>query len=1300
MATILLSAAGSSVGGAAGGSLLGIGAASLGKAAGAIAGSLIDQKILGQGAQTVETGRVDRLRIQGAGEGAPVAKLYGRMRVGGQLIWSSRFLENVDESRAGGKGTGGKVRSFSYTISIAVALCEGKINRIGRVWADGNEISLSDYTYRVYRGGPEQPVDPLINEIEGGAPAFRDVAYIVFEDMPLAAFGNRIPQLNVEVYREPEAPPSSKSVAPSLSKLVKGVALSPGSGEFSLDTEKVRRIVGPGRTAYENVNTLADRPDILLGLDQLQDEAPNCETVSLIVSWFGDDLRCGRCDIRPCVESDDKETDPSNWRVSGIGRGSAKVVGQDPDGRPVYGGTPSDGSVIRSIQEMNARGLKVMFYPFILMDIQEGNQKPNPWSGEPGQPAFPWRGRITLDKAPGQAGTTDKTAAALNEVKAFFGDALPGHFNPSGDSVNYSGPAEWSFRRFILHYAHLCAAAGGVDSFCIGSEMRSLTQIRSGSDVYPSVTEYVRLAGEVRQILGPDTKIGYAADWSEYFGHQPGDGSGDVFFHLDDLWADDDIDFIGIDNYLPLSDWRHRDTHADSGAGSVYSFDYLTNNVEGGEGYDWFYANPEARTNQDRSPISDGAHGEDWIYRPKDLRQWWQNEHFNRPGGVRSAAPTAWVPGSKPFWFTEVGCPAVDMGANQPNVFVDPKSSETSLPYFSHGIRDDFMQRRYLQAMLGYWEDDASNPQASLFSGRMVDTSRTFIWTWDARPWPDYPNRQSVWSDGPNHRLGHWITGRLGAADLASVVAEICQESGIETYDVSELYGVVHGFMREEERTGRAALQPLMIAYSFDAFESGGALVFRHRDRPLDAMLTDEDLVLTDQGGAAVELARGSEGDLPRSVRVGFIDSERDYETGALEAYSTGNASTRIETTEVPIVLDGSEALTIAERFVSEARISRETAEITCRRQLLALEPGDIIGFADKDPSVRYRVEGIEDSGSRAATLTRVEAGTYIAAPREQRVVEPPKLAAAAPVASVFMDLPLVTGDETGPSLAAFSVPWTGEASLFVADTTDDYELAGKIARPAAAGVLLGDLGPAKPDLWTRDQVLDVKLFNRGLSAKPDISVLNGANRAAIRRPDGEWEVLQFQSAVMTGSATWRLSRMLRGQAGTEALIDTSTPAGSEFVLLDGAVEVIDVPPALRGIERNWLIGPSRKATSHESYDGFLATDHAIRLRPYAPTRLKVICDPLSDDLIITWIRRTRIDGDNWIAAEPPLGETREAYSVRIGSVRTVEVSQPAWVYSAADQAADGITGSIEIAVSQISDQFGSGPERKVIFNV
>ena len=79
---------------------------------------------------------------------------------------------------------------------------------------------------------------------------------------------------------------------------------------------------------------------------------------------------------------------------------------------------------------------------------------------------------------------------------------------------------------------------------------------------------------------------------------------------------------------------------------------------------------------------------------PKDIRSWWSNRHHDRLAGVRSVTPTAWVPRSKPVWLTEVGCPAVDLGANKPNVFFDGKSSESALPPGSRHQRHPFARQR------------------------------------------------------------------------------------------------------------------------------------------------------------------------------------------------------------------------------------------------------------------------------------------------------------------------------------------------------------------------------------------------------------------------------------------------------------------------------------------------------------------------------------------------------------------------------------------------------------------------------
>ncbi|HEX5499894.1 MAG TPA: glycoside hydrolase TIM-barrel-like domain-containing protein, partial [Thermomicrobiales bacterium] len=484
--------------------------------------------------------------------------------------------------------------------------------------------------------------------------------------------------------------------------------------------------------------------------------------------------------------------------------------------------------------ELKALGLKVTLYPFVMMDIPSGNARPDPWTGAAAQSAYPWRGRITCDPAPGRTGSPDGTPAAGTQVDAFF----------------TGGADPWNYRNMILHYAALAADAGGVDAFLIGSELRSLTRVRSASGVYPAVDALVSLAAEVKAIVGDATKVTYGADWTEYGAHVVDPGASEVRFPLDKLWASPAIDAIGIDYYAPLADWRDDADALDRAlSDSLYRTDYLAGNLARGEGYDWYYGDAAARETQQRTPITDGL-GKPWVFRQKDIWSFWSQPHYERVGGVEIASPTAWAPESKPVWLTEIGCPAVTKGANQPSVFPDPKSSESGLPYFSNGTRDDVMQRRMLEAVLGAFDPafgaDALNPVSTIYGGRMVPPDCITLWTWDARPFPLFPAATEVWSDGPNWDTGHWLTGRLGGAPLDGLLAAIFDDCGLSGVDTTDLTGIVDGYVVDRPMAPRAMLDPLTLAFAFDAAEQEGVLRFRQRGGAPVAELDEETLVLPD----------------------------------------------------------------------------------------------------------------------------------------------------------------------------------------------------------------------------------------------------------------------------------------------------------------------------------------------------------------------------------------------------------------------------------------------------------------------
>ena len=1292
MATILLSAAGAALGAGFGGTVLGLSGAVIGRAIGATLGRVIDQRLLGAGSEAIEVGRVDRFRLMGASEGSAVAQLWGRMRVGGQVIWATEFQENVRKS--GGKGAPKpKTTSYSYSVSIAVALCEGQITRIGRIWADGLEIAPGLLNLRVYNGSETQMADPKISAVEGAgfAPAYRGIAYVVIEDLELSGYGNRVPQFTFEVVRPAQGAFANDVV--DLPRAVKAVAMVPGTGEYALATTPVHYNLGLGVNRSANVNSASGKTDFATSLDQLHEELPNCGSVSLIVSWFGDDLRCGVCKIQPKVEQIANDGVGMPWQVSGVTRAQAVQVPRVDD-RSVYGGSPADKSVIEAIQAIRATGQEVMFYPFILMDQLAFNGLPDPASDAFDQPYLPWRGRITLAKAPGQVGSSDRTAAAAAEVAAFFGSAQPSHFTIVSGAVQYSGPVEWKYRRFILHYAKLCAAAGGVDAFCIGSEMRGLTHIRGAADSFPAVQAMRQLAADVRSILGAGTKISYASDWTEYFGYQT---DGNVYFHLDPLWADANIDFVGIDNYMPLADWRDGDDHADAGQGSIYQLSYLKANIAGGEGYDWYYDSAEGAQAQVRLPITDGAYGEPWVYRYKDLKGWWSNQHFDRLGGIRAGVPSAWVPGSKPIRFTEYGCAAIDKGANQPNRFIDIKSSESGVPAFSNGRRDDLMQMQYLRAQAEYWADPANNPVSTQYGAPMLDIGRAHAWAWDARPFPEFPGNP-LWSDGGNYARGHWLNGRVSTQGLASVVAEICENSGVTGFDVTGLFGLVRGYSQADVASARAVLQPLILAYGIEAVERDGTLLFKMRNGQLAATLDTALLAQVSDLQGTIETSRAPEAEMAGRIRLGFIESEGSYEVRQAEAIFPDDTSLSVSQSDMPLVMTASEARSIAERWLAEARVARDTARFALPKSAMPFGAGDVVGLNGQ----HYRIDRVEQADAQLVDAVRVEGGVYLSSDGAEERVVPRSFTAPVPVFALFLDLPLLKGDEVehAPHVAVTADPWQGSVGVWSAPEDTGYELNRVIAAPSVMGTTETVLSAAPAALWDRGPALRVKIFGGTLSSRDELAVLNGANVLAIG--DGSsanWEIIQFAEAVLVAPSTYEISLRLRGQQGSDGIMPAEWPIGSTVVLLDLAPEQIDLPLSSRGLARYYRIGSA--ARGYDDPATLLKVDafDGIGLRPYPVAHLRAEAAN-SGDLGVSWIRRTRIDGDNWQPLEVPLGEATEAYVIRVVQsnliLREEPSNGPGWTYPSAAKTADGIVGPYRVDVAQVSDRFGAGPFRSV----
>lgn len=1295
MATLLLAAAGASLGGALGGA--GIGAA-IGQAIGGIVGAMIDRALIRSG--TSVTGpRLGDLDVQSSTEGEPIPRVYGRARIAGQVIWATRFEEEAVHGSSGGKG-GVSTTTYRYYANFAVGLCEGPIRRIGRVWADGTLLDLDKVTMRVHLGGEDEEPDALILARQGGdVPAYRGTAHVVFERLPLDDWGNRIPQLSFEVIR----------VVEPLEDAVRALTVIPGATEFGYSPTAVTRVVA-GASEAENRHVTTAASDFAAALDEAIDLCPNLKRVALVVTWFGDDLRAGVCRPMPGVETRDKtvggfaarDEEAAVWSVAGLTRATARLVGQ-VDGRAAYGGTPTDASVTAAIAAAKARGLSVTLYPFLAMDVAADNTLADPWGGAR-QAAYPWRGRITCHPAPGVGGTVDRTDAARTQIAAFVGSVPVSAFSISDGEVVCARPDEWSFRRMILHMAHLAVAAGGVDAFLIGSEFVGLNAVRDAAGAYPFVEALTALAADVRSVLGSSTTLTYGADWSEWFGHHPADGSGDVIFHLDPLWASPAIDVVGIDAWFPLTDWRRGD-HLDAAlADRVTDRDHLDARVEGGENFDWYYASPADRLAQVRTPIVDAAHGEDWIFRPKDLRGWWSNPHHDRPGGIRSASATAWVPGSKSIWLTELGCPAVDLGSNEPAAFFDPKSSESRLPVFSAGTRDDFLQRRTLEVVLDHW-NPALNPDLNPLSAtgvRMLPLDGIHLWAWDARPYPAFPSAADVWTDASAWATGHWLTGRLGGLSVEGLIAAVLADVGFSDVAFRAVSGHLDGFVVDRRMSAREALEPVLTAFGVDALDVGTAIRFAGRDRRPDAILALDDLVETD-ADPRFRVRRTQESELPNELSATFSDALLEFRRTTVTVGRRLGASRRSSSADLAVIAPIETMASVAEAWLEDLWASRTTVEASLDPTRIAIEPGDVLTLELEGRTERVMIDGLTDGAARAFSARTLDPAVWRpirgGARLRSSVLAPVR---GAPIVHV-LDIahPAEDADVHRPYLAAWASPWTGSLAVRRVYDGETTAASTSIDRPAVVGVTTVDLAPGPVGVWDRATRLDFRLHGGTLAAASERLVLEGSNRAAIRAASGAWEIVQFAGAELLAASTWRLTDLLRRQGGSDDAGGATIPAGAPFVLLDDRLTVLPIARADVGRELTFAVGPAADPWTDPTWVSVTTTPGARGLTPWSPAHLAATVDPAGGDVVFSWIRRSRVAGaDSWTLLEVPLGASAEAWRLEVSvggvPVLTIETASATWTWprAARDAALGPSPADVVMSVAEIDPDWGPGITR------
>lgn len=193
MASLVIGAAGAALG-----SMFGPFGAAIGWGIGQMVGGMLDPP-------KTQGPRLSDLKLQTSQYGQMIPLSWGTDRLPVQIIWQTDLKEHSSTSHAGKGGHGPSVTTYSYSASFAALICEGPIDGVVEVWVDQRKVfdgtNAGQFPFTLYYGDETQLPDPTM-EAELGAgkvPPFRGYAYMVFKDLDLSPYGNRLPNITVLV---------------------------------------------------------------------------------------------------------------------------------------------------------------------------------------------------------------------------------------------------------------------------------------------------------------------------------------------------------------------------------------------------------------------------------------------------------------------------------------------------------------------------------------------------------------------------------------------------------------------------------------------------------------------------------------------------------------------------------------------------------------------------------------------------------------------------------------------------------------------------------------------------------------------------------------------------------------------------------------------------------------------------------------------------------------------------------------------------------------------------------------------
>jgi hypothetical protein len=537
------------------------------------------------------------------------------------------------------------------------------------------------------------------------------------------------------------------------------------------------------------------------------------------------------------------------------------------------------------------------------------------------------------------------------------------------------------------------------------------------------------------------------------------------------------------------------------------------------------------------------------------------------------------------------------------------------------------------------------------------------------------------------------------AVSLNSIVATEAARSSLvkpSDIDTTGLTDSVTGFKVTATGSIRNAIEPLRGAWPFDVVQSGYKIKATSRGSSSVVTIPVGELAIDTQ----LTESREMDSQLPQNVTVKYIDQGRDYDVNEQRAQRDNTEAVNSLNIDLPVVLSATQAAQVADKLIRIYALEKSDFSFTLPAPYRYLEPGDVITISTDDAdfvlrlvSVNHTADGRLECAGRPSS-----ASTYVSiAPGDQGQGGQVTIPLAGSTIGMLIDAPVIDEElQDSPGFACsfngYSSSWPGGTLFQTADNgqtwTDLQGIGGQSTSGTASTLLAASAG----NLVQRGGSLTVSMLAGTLESVTEAQMFNGANIAVYGQP-GRWEVVRFQNATLVSAGVYTLDTFWRGDRGTEWATGLHI-AGDQFILMtDPDLAFVGMPVDIIGSPRQYRAITNGAAIDSAASQSF--TYLGVNLEAYSGAH--PVGSRSSNDLTISWKRRTRVGGAWRDNVDASLGETSEAYEVDImqGATvkRTLAATTPSVLYTSAMQVADfgSNQASVVVNIYQLSSVVGRG---------